>query len=134
MSEEPTPLTRSIEFWGCRLWFIVRGEKGAVCLQLGLSAKPGPFGDVSLYAVDLGRHWSFPICEYDHQSAVRCRICYPDERARCFYDGSTLNAQQLLTRWAEADWNVEVVWKELEGWYRELEARPRVERKEVDNA
>ncbi len=104
-----------------RIWFILTGEKGAVQWQFDTGwycksarqhalAFPAIYNDGKvLRGWDLGYHAHEP--QYEGQSSLDCDIL----GGKCYYDGSSLNAQLLEEGFlTEGD---EWVWRKLEEYY-----------------
>lgn len=106
----------------CRIFFYCIGEKGAVQFVLGTDWYPEaarrhlskfpPSNDPQPRAWDLGYHSRTP--HYERQSPIDadCRVI----GGHCYYDGSTLNAEQ----WVEGFLNGGTEWLQpkLEEYYR----------------
>lgn len=123
LHEEPS---KNYGVAACRVWFYVIGPKGAVQWQIGTDWYPQaalnhlrkfPFSDRDREQPkgwDLGYHAREP--HYDGQTSMHdnCQVI----GGKCYYDGSTLNAEEWLEgfRNGGTDW----LWPRLEQYYRHI--------------
>lgn len=118
LHEDPS---RNYGVAACRIWFYVIGPKGVVQWQIGTDWYP----DAALkhlakfpkreqrepMAWDLGYHSYTP--HFDGQTQMACDLL---PGGKCYYDGSSLNAET----WVEGFVNggTEWLWPRLEQYYR----------------
>ena len=108
---------------GMKIRFVLRGEQGAVQFLVGTSwypehvqrerhGKVDRYFDVQPLAWDLGFHSIAP--RGNGESSFDCDVL---PTGKCYYDGSTLNAEPIRDRFlVEGD---DAVWEELEVYYQE---------------
>lgn len=109
----------------CRMFFILKGPKGAVQFQIGThwhvpSAREHlhKFGnfqkvlDAPISGWDVGYHSPKPM--FEEQPSRKCDVL----GGECYYDGSSLRADDWLEPFIAGgtDW----LWKHLEGEYRHM--------------
>ena len=96
---------------GFKIYLYLKGDKGAVQFAFNTSS---PF-DKKPYALDLGYHSKTPM--YEDQTPVM-ESCNVIGGCRCFYDGSTSNADRLLPLLMEK--GSDSIWEELEKHYKRI--------------
>lgn len=106
--------------WGCaRMRCILKGPKGAVqfvmltgwALPHCKAEYPDAFDDYPM-ASDLGYHSPEPMYEGQQSISEKCDIL----GCECYYDGSTLNAEEPMRLLIEQ--GHEALWRYLEDYYR----------------
>jgi len=108
---------------GLMMWFVLKGEEGAVQFMLGLGwfpqySKPDRIGVRNVeckgqsYPYDLGYHSK--VARYDGAEVSHEACPYCDGEA-CYYDGSGLNANDAM--YAMCNGGGEGLWKFLDEYY-----------------
>lgn len=107
---------------GMNMRFVLMGEEGAVQFLLYASDfLPGSTEHghtkrdkalMGVMAADLGHHWIRPTYEGESNNGA----CEYLHGAECFYDGSGLNAEDILVRFLSD--GLDAVWEDLEDYYR----------------
>lgn len=106
---------------GLDIWFILKGEKGAV--QFGVTVNvylphvnnTSRKGDLGLFSgFDVGYHAMEPQFE-GHTQMDNCEICQP-----CYYDGSSLRAAEWVKEIfsVRGDAPEKLIWEKLENEYK----------------
>jgi hypothetical protein len=67
-------------------------------------------------AVDVGRHTPRPVADYDTEFGPSQDSCPYLDGMPCYYDGSGLQATEMLQRVAAAD-TEDAIWAELAGYF-----------------
>jgi len=120
--------------------FVFKGDKGAVQFVIGTNwhlphiqrqffDKPFPYFQLQPMAYDLGYHSDKPIRDYqsdvprkdengEDEFTTPSRECPYTKSGRCFYDGSTLNAEPIVEVLLSE--GHEGVWRELEKYYKDI--------------
>lgn len=132
---DPTTGPSSVGRHGMNLTFLLRGTKGVVQFLIYTNWMPDPdhilsevllergyFDLAAPMGADVGYHAR--VAQYEEHSYVtqECEFLDGD---RCYYDGSGLQANELLRRFVvDGD---SAVWSELEDWYDSLKDASEVE-------
>ena len=101
--------------------WVAGDSRGCVAFQAGPSAvrllcSTVDINGVPWMAWDIGRHTPRPVADYDAEYGPRDDCFYLDGMP-CYYDGSSLQAVELLRRVVAAG-TEEVIWDELTGYFR----------------
>jgi hypothetical protein len=83
---------------------ILIGEKGAVQFVF----------NTGMRGWDVGYHAKVP--QYDEQTSMECTYL---EQGHCYYDGSSLMADDWMREWLASEEDEEFIWKRLEEYYRD---------------
>lgn len=106
----------------CRIRFTLKGPKGAVQFMIGTNwYLPEQQKNKDIMSIfdqqpqgwDLGYHSPTPL--YDNQSSMKCDII---DEERCYYDGSTLNADEMIPDFLAG--GTEYLWPKLEEFYKSV--------------
>lgn len=104
---------------GMRHWVLI-GPEGAVQVSfMKLPEIAGYRRAEEMYpggwtGVDLGYHSLKPLFD-DQQTRLLCDYVQSD---LCYYAGSAIPAQQIVTEWAQANYDDDVIWRAAELAYR----------------
>lgn len=102
---------REIVMSKSRWAFYLRRDGWVIQFVLGVR-RVNVDGYLELYPVDVGYHSPVPTYEGQKVFSEDCGII----GGRCYYDGTSLGAEELLSRLSAN--GVDAVWDELEQWYR----------------
>ena len=99
--------------------WVAGDERGCVAFQAGPAPMRLPYstvdiGGVPWLAYDVGRHTPHPVASWDENPQDSC--IYLDSMP-CYYDGSSLQAMELLQRVVAAG-TEDAIWDELAGYFR----------------
>lgn len=112
----PTALTREVKIDGigaCRMTFYVRGPKGVVQFVIDTGWHlHRQFSSPTAW--DLGWHSPVP----HRWGGTRMKKCHLFDNKECYYDGSTLNAEEPLTILIRE--GSDKLWEYLESYYKEV--------------
>jgi hypothetical protein len=95
---------------------------GCISFQAGPAAARLPYSTVDVNGVpwmgwDVGRHTPRPVAGYDREHGPVDDRCYYLDGMPCYYDGSSLQAFELLGRVVAAG-SEDVLWDELAMYFR----------------
>jgi hypothetical protein len=101
--------------------WVAGDARGCVAFQAGpapirLAYSTVDIGGVPWMAHDVGRHTPRPVADYDEEFGLQDSCIYLDSMC-CYYDGSSLQAMELLKR-AVAAGTEEAIWDELADYFR----------------
>lgn len=96
--------------------------RGCVAFQAGPAAVRLPYSTVDIGGVpwmawDMGRHTPRPVADYDSDYGPSGEPCYYLDGMSCYYDGSSLQAMELLKRVVAAG-GEDALWDELAEYFR----------------
>jgi len=94
---------------GCTTWYLLEGPEGVVQFMMIFP------GSLEPMPADVGYHSRTPRYE-DQQGMGSCPQLGGDY---CYYDGSTLLAQELHQKFKDSGDDPEVIWRELEEFYND---------------
>lgn len=108
----------------CRITFILKGDKGAVQFMIGtdwhvptsrehLATFPPTEKKQRPDGWDLGYHSKEPM--YEDQSTMKCDLF---DCGECYYDGSSLNADEMVEDFVSGGTNY--LWPKLEDYYNQV--------------
>ena len=103
------------------LAWVAGDARGCVAFQAGPSPMRFAYSTVDIggnpwMAYDVGRHTPRPVADYDTQYGPSAEPCFYLDNMPCFYDGSSLQAMELLKR-AVAAGTEEAIWDELAEYF-----------------
>ena len=99
--------------------WVAGDERGCIAFQAGPSPLALPYSTVDVGGIlwmghDVGRHTPRPVAPWDERPQDSC--VYLDGMA-CYYDGSSLQALELLQRVVAAG-TEDAIWDELAGYFK----------------
>lgn len=102
--------------------WVAGDERGCVVFRAGPAPMRLPRSTTDINGVpwlgwDIGRHTPRPVSDYDAEYGPSAEPCFYLDNIRCYYDGSSLQAMEMLRRVAAAG-SEGAIWDELAAYFK----------------